>query len=338
MSRKKQKIVVFATSFLDAPVRPKPDAGRARQLLEQTAREAGLDLEFRCDRNPATPLEPQELQDVAAVIADLEHYPPELLRAVGARSGGTLQLIARYGIGYSNIDIAAARDCGITVTNTPGASAPPTAEWAVAMMMAVAGRCIPQYERAAAGLTKSGPSRLDLYGATLGIIGTGKIGKKVAELLCSFGMQKLGCDPRPDTDWAQARGVKYTDLDTLCESADIITLHASGSSLIVGDAQIRRMKASAVLVNCARGPMVDNRSAWTAVQEGRLYGYALDEIWEYPDLPLEGRNILVSPHVGSDTDQGKFRMQNMSAEAVAQFFAGKTPINIVPAETNREQF
>lgn len=327
----RQKIVVFATSFLDSPVRNHPDAGRAREILENAATAQDLLVEFRCDRNPADPLEPSELADVVAVIADLERYDAKLLESVGDGCGGSLRLIARYGIGYNNIDVAAARRCGVIVTNTPGASAPPTAEWAVTMMMAVAGRGIMHHQRAAAGLKKSGPSRLDLYGSTLGVVGTGTIGRRVVELLTGYGMRVLADDLYPDGEWAESRGVEYTDLETICAESDFLTLHAAGEERIIGEEQLRRMKSSAVLVNCARGPMVDSHAAWTAVKQGRLYGYALDEIWEHPELPLEGLNIQVSPHVGSDTDQGKLRMQTISAEAVLQYLAGETPTNIVNA-------
>lgn len=331
MTKSRQKIIVFATSFLDAPVRNHPDAGRAKKILESAAVEHGLDVEYRCDRNPVDPLELWELEDAVAVIADLERYEQGLLEVAGSGSGGTLRLIARYGIGCNSVDVAAAESNGVIVTNTPGASAPPTAEWAVATMMAVSGRCILQYQRAATGQKKSGPSRLDLYGGTLGIVGTGTIGRRVVDLLSGYGMSVLAHDPYPDTDWAKSRGVEYTDLDTLCGTADFISLHASGASRIIGEEQLQRMGSATVLVNCARGPMVDNRAAWIAVKQGNLYGYALDEIWEYPDLSLEGLNVLVSPHVGSDTDHGKLKMQTMSAEAVAQFLAGEKPTNIVTA-------
>ncbi len=331
MPESRQKIIVFATSFLDSPVRNHPDAGRAREILENAAAEYGLDVEYRCDRNPADPLEPSELRDAVVVIADLERYQRDLLETVGSANGGTLRLIARYGIGYNNVDTTATGRNGVIVTNTPGASAPPTAEWAVAMMMAVSGRCVLQHQRAAAGQKKSGASRLDLYGGTLGIVGTGTIGRRVVDLLSGYGMRVIAYDPYPDTDWAESRAVEYTDLDSLCETSDFISLHAAGASRIIGEEQLQRMGDATVLVNCARGPMVDNRAAWTAVKEGRLYGYALDEIWEDPDLSLEGLNVLVSPHVGSDTDHGKLKMQTMSAEAVAQFLAGETPANIVTA-------
>lgn len=331
MPESEKKIVVFATSFLDMPLRDSPDAGRAGQVLEEAARRHGLVVEYRCDRVPSKPLEPEELKGVVVVIADLEKYEPALLKQVGSGCGGTVQLIARYGIGYNNVDVHSAHECGVVVTNTPRASAPPTAEWAVATMMAVSGRSILQHRRASAGKTKSGPSRLDISSRTLGIIGTGTIGKRVIDLLSGFKMRVLAYDPYPDRTWAAEAGVEYSELSTICSASDFISLHASGQDLIIGNDQLNLMKRTTVLVNCARGPMVDNRAAWNAVKEDRLYGYALDEVWEHPDLPLEGLNIMVSPHVGSDTDYGKLAMQIMSAEAVAEFLNGQTPVNLVRA-------
>lgn len=329
----KKKIVVFATSFQDELLTHPDGEGEPALQLRQAAERNSLELEFRCDRNPGTPPTAAELEAVTAIIADLEKWDRGLLEQVGRAKGGDLGLLARYGIGYSSIDIAAAREAGIQVTNTPGASAQPTAEWAVSSLLDVAGRRIPHHARAGEGLTKSGPSRLDISGKTLGIIGTGTIGKQVAAMLSGFGLRLRAADLYPDHEWASAHGVEYTDIGSLCEQADFITLHASGNSQLIGTAEIGRMHPTTVLVNCARGVLVDNRAVYEAVRDGRLYGYGIDEVWEHNDLPLSpDLNIAASPHVGSDTDLGKLRMQQLSAQAVIDYIDGRDPQYIVNKE------
>jgi len=324
-----KKMIVFATSFLDELLTHPEGEGKARAALEDAAKRNSLKLEFRCDRNPLHPMTEEELQDAVAVIADLELYSPELLAGVGRKNGGDLGLITRYGIGYNSIDADAAAEAGIWLSNTPGANSLPTAEWSATTILDIAGRRIPHHTRAGIGLTKTGPSRLDITGKTLGIIGTGKIGKKVAELLKGFQMNILAADLYPDQEWARNQSARYVDIPTICREADFITLHASGGTLLLGENEINMMRPTTALINCARGTLVDNIAVYKAVKEGRLFGYGIDEVWEYGNLPLEGLNIAASPHVGSDTDMGKLNMQLMSAQALIDFSDGKEPRHIV---------
>jgi len=319
------KVVVFATSFTDELMTEPEGAGEPLEELRRAAETHGLELELRTDRNPQTPLSADELAGAVAVIADLERYDEELLAAVGRASGGDLGLIARYGIGYNSVDVEAAARHGVWVTNTPGANALPTAEWAVSTLLSVAGRRIQQHEKASRGAPKSGPSRLDVSGKRLGVVGTGGIGKLVVKLLSGFAMELLAYDPYPDRQWAAEHGVSYVELDELCRQADFITLHASAGQQLIGPRQLEMMKSTAALINCARGVLVDNRAAHEAVSGGKLFGYGLDELWEHSELPLEGLNIVTSPHVGSDTDMGKLNMQRASARAVVEYLEGKRP-------------
>ena len=326
----RKKILVFAASFLDElPSRPAGAGVPARRLAEAAERNS-LDLEFRCERNPLEPLGYDEIRNAVAVIADLEQWPVDLLKQAGKKNGGELELIARYGIGYNSVDIEAAADAGIVVTNTPGASAQPTAEWAVALLLGIAGRMILQHKRASAGRQKNGISRMDMKGRTLGIIGTGTIGKQVAHFLKGFEMKILAADPHPDLRWAEMNYAEYTEIQELCSRSDFITLHASGGRQIIGPDELKQMKPTAILVNCARGVLTDNRAVYEAVISSRLYGFALDEPWVYADLPIrEDMNIITSPHVGSDSELGKLRMQQLSAEAVIAYLDGQTPKHVV---------
>ena len=156
-----------------------PERSRAAyRMIEAFAAEAAepYRITVACDRDPLVPVKSDEIAGAVAVIADLERYSEDLLGEVGAARGGTLRLIARYGVGTDSVALDAATDCGVVVANTPGANAFPTAEWSVATLLDVAGRRIPHHERAGLGHEKRGPSRLDVYGRTLGLVGTGTIG------------------------------------------------------------------------------------------------------------------------------------------------------------------
>jgi D-3-phosphoglycerate dehydrogenase len=316
---------------LDELITHPKDEGKAKQMLDELAGNSNgtLEIVYRCDRNPEEPLQSEEFENVAAVIADLEKYDRKLLAEIGKNNGGPSGLISRYGIGYSSVDLEAAAEYGIIVTNAPGCNALPTAEWTQSTIMDVAGRRILQYNTASVGNKKEGPSRLDVTGKTLGVIGTGTIGKYVVKLMIGYDVKILAYDIYPDHEWAKGNNVSYTNLENICKDADIITLHASSSEMIIGQNEIDLMKPTTVLVNCARGILVDNRAVYKAVNDEKIWGYGLDEIWTEKDLPLDGLNIIVSSHVGSDSDMGKIGMQMMSAEAVVDYINGRTPKHIV---------
>ena len=331
-----QKILVLATSFLDTLITHPPNEGKAKRMLEQLVEtsKGNIEVVYHCERNPQDPLQPAEFKKVMTVIADLERYDRKFLSRVGVGAGGSLRLIARYGIGYSSIDMKAATDYGVMVTNCPGCNARPTAEWTHSTIMDIAGRRILHHRTASAGRAKEGPSRLDVSRKILGVIGTGTIGKLVVKLLKGYDVKVIAYDPFPDEGWAQENDVVYTGLEEICHKADIITLHAAGSETIIGEGEIKLMKPTTILVNCARGILVDYKAAYAAVKSGRIWGYGVDEIWPDQNLTLEGLNIIVSPHVGSDTDMGKIGMQLISVQAVVEFINGRIPRYVV----NREFF
>ncbi|MEN8202350.1 MAG: NAD(P)-dependent oxidoreductase [Bacteroidota bacterium] len=328
----KRKILILATSFLDELISHPRDEGKAKQMLTdlEAAFSGELEVVYNCGRNPEDPLTAREFRDVVAVIADLEIYDRTLLSVIGKNGGGSLELIARYGIGYSSVDLEAATEFGVMVSNAPGCNALPTAEWTQATIMAVAGRRVSHYATASNGKVKEGPSRLDVTGKRLGIVGTGTIGKNVARLMSGYGVEILAYDIYQDNEWAGKNNARYVTLEELYRESDIITLHASASEQMIGQKELDLMKETTVLVNCARGILTDNRAVYHAVKNGKIWGFGLDEIWLEKDLPLDGTlNIVVSSHVGSDTDSGKIGMQLMSTEAVVAFANGKRPLHVV---------
>jgi len=326
-----EKILVLATSFMDDLITHPADEGKAVRMLAELAEGSNgkIEVVYRCDRDPRNPLAAEELDRTTAIISDLEPYPLELLETIGAANGGPLKLIARYGVGYDAVNLETATQAGVMVTNCPGCNSLPTAELTVMTILDVAGRRVPHYETASQGKTKEGPSRLDVSGKILGIIGTGAIGKHVYNLMSGFNVRGVAYDPYPDREWSERMNVTYLDSpDDICEQADIITLHAASNETLITHRQIDRMHSTTVLINCARRHLVDNEAVYRSVKAGRIWGYGMDEIWDL-DLPLQGLNIVVSPHVGSDTDMGKIGMQVMSAQAVVDFMRGLKPQYVV---------
>ncbi len=334
----KKKILVLATSFLDNLLSHPKGEGRAKQMLcdLETKFKDNIEVVYRCDRNPEQPLQVEDFIDVVAVIADLEQYSREMLSKISEKGGGSLKLISRYGTGYNSIDLQAATEFGVIVANAPGCNALATAEWAQSTIIDVAGRRVLNHNCASAGKVKESLSRLDVFGKKLGIIGTGKIGKYLVKLMKGYEVEVLAFDIYRDDYWAKKNNVIYTNMEEICRQCDIISLHASANEQIITQKEIDLMNENTVLVNCARGILTDNCAIYQAVKEGKIWGYGLDEMWLETDLPLDGLNIIVSSHVGSDTDSGKIGMQVMSTSAVIDFINGKIPEFVVNKDVLNE--
>ena len=343
-------VLVLATSFRDDLQTNSIYKGEAEKLLKVIEERSGgrLTIEYRCGRNPKDELSPAELDGVVAVIADMEDYERPFLGEVS----GTLRLIARYGVGHNGIDKVAATESGVMVTNSPGCNSMPTAEWSVDFIGAVGGRLPLAHNAASLGEPKDGRGRRDKSGSTIGIVGTGGIGSKVARLLLAYdNIHILASDPYPNEELAADPRVRYVDdgpdgLYELCRESDIITLHAAtkDEKPLITRKHIALMKPSAFLVNCARFYLVDYDAVWEAVNANAtnptsgIWGYGVDDPWMDPKTkeklieryPIVGLNMVFGPHIGSDTPLGKIGMQMMSAMAVEDFLVyARVPYNVV---------
>lgn len=235
---------------------------------------------------------------------------------------GRLRVIARAGVGVDNVDVAAATAAGVLVINTPDANTVSTAEHTMAMICAVM-RNLPA---AHAHVREGGWERKtftgrQLSGKTLGILGLGRVGRAVARRARAFDMMVSAFDPLLSGEAALDGHVRLAEtLDDLLAEADILTLHASmspGSRNMIGAAQLARMKPSAVLVNCARGGLVDEAALADALNSGRLAGAAVDVFSTEPPQGnplLAAKNVVLTPHLGASTMEAQTAV---STEAVA---------------------
>jgi lactate dehydrogenase-like 2-hydroxyacid dehydrogenase len=255
----------------------------------------------------------------------------ELLDAAGPQ----LKVVSNYAVGFDNIDVQACTRRRIPAGNTPGVLTETTADLAFALLMAAARHLDEGSRYVRAGKWKTwGPMLLlgvDVHGATLGVIGFGRIGREMAKRAAGFGMRVLYHDVQRATDEDErALRATHVDLDTLLAEADFVTLHvnltAETHHLIDGRA-LGRMKPTAVLVNTSRGPVVDHAALHEALRDGRIFAAALDVTDPEPlppDSPLLGLdNCLVVPHIASASRVTRGRMAAMAADNLLAGLAGK---------------
>jgi glyoxylate reductase len=282
-------------------------------------------------------LDPQELLEAArgcrALVCTLaDRIDRALLEALAPG----LRIVATFAVGYENIDLAAARDCGVRVTHTPGVLTDATAEIAVALLLACARRVVEGDARTRTGRFR-GFSPLErlghgVYGKTVGIVGAGRIGWRVARTLRhGFDCELLVHSRRAKPDWEAELGARFVALEALLAGSDFVTLHCPLSDetrhLIDADA-LARMQPSACLVNTARGPVVDEDALVAALRSGTIAAAGLD-VYENEPLLAEGLadlpNTVLLPHVGSATHEARGAMGDLCAEAVIAVLTGREP-------------
>lgn len=282
---------------------------------------------------------PPLIGQVDGYIAGLDHIEARALQ--GAKR---LRVIARYGVGTDRIDLEAATRHGIVVANTPGANSAAVAELAVGLMLALA-RHIPQGNQAVRRGEWPRYDGLGLHGKTVGLVGCGAIGEQVAARLFSFGCRVLAYDPYIIPEHVQAAGAELTPLDELLGAADIVSLHAAltpETRDLVDAAFLGSMKPGALLVNTARGELVDEGALVEALESGHLRGAALDCFRQEPpgaDHPLlRFPQVIASPHSGSQTDQATRRMGALALDACLAVLRGERPRHVVNPEVyDREE-
>ena len=269
------------------------------------------------------------LPDYEVMLA-IFHHPidKEILDA-----GKKLKLISNYGVGYNNIDIQYARQKGIAVSNTPASVCNPTAELAMALMLSAARR-IAECDRRIRTEKESMWGTMcnlgfGLEGKTLGIIGMGNIGKNVARKAEAFGMNILYYNRH-----SEVSGYQKTDLPTLLQQSDFITLHTPltpATRHLIGKQELAQMKKTAILINTARGAVIDEAALTESLINREIAGAALD-VFEYEPKITEQLyrldNVVLTPHIGTGTIDARIAMGREALENIHNFFAG-TPTNIV---------
>ena len=255
-------------------------------------------------------------------------------------AGSKLRVVGRAGVGVDNVDIPAATEKGILIMNTPSANIVSAAEHSCAMIMAVC-RNIPQaHESMHKGEWKrSKYSGIELNGKTLGIIGVGRVGGEVAKRLKHFNMKLLGYDPFLPPEVAEDIGVKLTTLEDVIENSDIMTIHTPllpETRNMISMPQFKMMKPSAILVNVARGGIVNEDDLYTALKENVIAGAAFDVWCEEPLCEnekklLELENLVTTPHLGASTAEAQERVAVEIAHSVIKYLRDGEIVNAINA-------
>jgi D-3-phosphoglycerate dehydrogenase len=252
---------------------------------------------------------------------------------------GNLKIIGRAGAGVDNIDITAATERGVIVMNTPGGNTVSTAEHAVSMILSLARR-IPHADATmkAGEWAKKSIVGTEMFGKVLGIIGLGRVGRVVAERMQGFGMEIVAHDPLLTHEAAEKLGVTLAEVDEICREADIITIHAplnDETRGMIGREQLAMMKPTALLVNCARGGIVDEDALAEALKENNIAGAALDVFAKEPlpaDHPLRGlKNLVLTPHLAASTAEAQEKVARDIAIQIREALSGEMIRNAVNA-------
>ncbi len=296
-------------------------------------RDAGLSIRLAPKTGRRSPAELRALLgDAVGAIVSTDPFDHEVLAA-----SPNLKVIARVGVGVDTIDLAAATAAGVMVTTTPGANDQTVADHTLALMLALVRR-LPEHDRSLrkhrwdrGGALTPG----DLCTSTVGLVGSGRVGRAVVRRLRGFGSTILVCDPalaRPD------EGTKLVGLDELLAGSDVVSIHVPllpETRGLIGPRELAMMRPTAVLVNAARGHIVDEVALAEALRGHRLAGAALDVFADEPPFDselLELRNVIVTPHVGGLSHSSIAAMTRQATRSLVEVLSGEIPAGAVNPE------
>ena len=322
---------------------PKPKVYITRDLPERGLKKIREHFDAEVWPEYAPPPKKVIIDKVATVDALVsllsDKIDPEVFNAAPK-----LKIVSQLAVGFDNIDIAEATRRGIYVTNTPEVLTDTTADFAWALLMAIARRVAEadKYVRTGKWKVSWHPAMLsgrDIYGATIGIIGAGRIGYAVAKRAKGFDMRILFYDVIPRPEMEKDFRAKKVDLDTLLKESDFVSVHVplmKETHHLVNAQKLSLMKKTAYLINNSRGPVVDEKALYEALRKGQIAGAGLD-VFEQEPTPVDNPllkldNVVVAPHISSASLETRAKMSEMVAENLVAFFEGKRPPNLVNSD------
>lgn len=315
-----------------------PNAGL--QLLSRSG------FSLTVNRKPRALTRPELLRMVRGAHAVVTQLTDRVDRTFIAAAGPQLRIVANYAVGYDNIDVTECAKHGIAVTNTPGILTDAVADHTFALLLSVARRIVEsdRFTRTGrfSGWAPDLLLGLGIWGKTLGIIGLGNIGKAVAHRAArGFNMRVLYTDQRRDRAFERTYRARFLPLPRLLAEADVVSLHVPltpKTRHLIGAKELRRMKTTAILVNTARGPVVDESALIRAVAKKTIFGAGLDVFECEPEITCDLRshrllarlpNIVLTPHTASGTTEARAAMAVSAATNVLTVLRGRRAPNAV---------
>jgi glyoxylate reductase len=299
---------------------------------------ANYSIDFHDSEEPLTRSEVlRRIKGKDGLICHIITAIDDELLAAGAP---TLKVVANVAVGFNNVDVGAARRRGVVVTNTPDVLTETTADFAWALLMATARRVVEADRYVRSGHWKTWKWELlwgfDVHGKTLGILGFGRIGRAVARRALGFGMRVLYHDAvRAEASAESQLRATYSDPNTVLRESDFVSIHTPLSAEtrhLINEPALRQMKKTAILVNAARGPIVDEAALVRALTEGWIAAAGLDVFEEEPKIHeglLRLPNVVLSPHIGSASRETRVAMGTLAVRNCLAVLEGKPPITPV---------
>jgi glyoxylate reductase len=307
-------------------------------LVTREIPEAGLrpledfDVTVLSERPPERGELLEAVRDANGILSTVtEKMDAEVMDAAGEDLG----VIANMAVGYDNVDLEAAKERDIVVTNTPEVLTESTADTAFMLLLAAARR-LGEAERLlrSGGWDAWGPKQLlgpDVWGKKLGLVGLGRIGQAVARRSSGFGMEVLYYDQYRNESAEEELGARYLELDDLLRESDFVSIHTPltpETRHLIGERELGLMQSTAVLVNASRGPVVDEGALADALENERIFAAGLDVYEEEPKVHpklLELENVVLAPHIGSASIETRDKMAELAAENIRAVLSGEEP-------------
>jgi D-3-phosphoglycerate dehydrogenase len=289
-------------------------------------------------------------RDLASLVAEIGQFDALIVRSatkvtrevLEAGAKGKLKIVGRAGVGYDNIDVAAASENGIVVKSAPYGSTNAVAELTIGLMLSISRNTPQAHNSLKNGMWKKDKLKgTELAYKTLGLFGCGRIGQKVAQIVKrGFDMEVIGYDIKPCLE----SGIKFLSKEEVLAKADYISIHTGGKDVIIGEKELCQMKKNAYIINTSRGSNVDEKALYNAIEEGKIAGAALDV---YPDEPKadgtefknklkELDNVVMSSHLGASTIEAQRETSTEIARVISGYLLGGDFTNAINAGENIE--
>lgn len=302
----KYKVIVTARSFGS-------NSNKPYEVLKENGCEV---IKLSVENGPIIDQLKNYINDVDAIIAGLDVYDADFIK-----NAKKLKVISRYGVGYDKVDVDAAKANDVAVTITPGANGNSVADMAMALMLDAA-RNVSYMDSMIKSENQQRPIGVEMWGKTLGVIGAGRIGQGVAKRCKGFNMRILCYDMYENEEFKKEVGAEYTDLLTIIKESDFITIHSpltDETKNMFSTDEFKMMKSNAVIVNTARGGIIDEEALYLALKEGEIRAAGLDATVVEPPYGsklLELPNCTITPHAGAATIEASDNMSIMAAQNV----------------------